>query len=901
MKLRKILLLSSLTVATGASTLALAQYRGDMTGDDRLTMEDVAALVSALHDGTALAAVADVNADGTVDARDVAALADIVLGKTAPTTVPVDTEFDGTITVTFDGATATVSGLPTDGSITATVNGADVVITNNDTENEVTTILKGASTSGSFMYNGDYKTTVVLDGLQLKGSTAEAINVKCGKRVALQLSDGTVNSLEDASTDGTQKGAFHTKGHLEISGGGTLNLTGNVKHALSTKEYLEIKKTVGTINVLKAAGDGIHAGQYFQQNGGTLIIDHVGGDGIQAEALLDETKDCDGQIIVKGGSISVTTSATDVAAMKSDALMTIMGGTFNFTTTGAGNKALKSKAELNITDGQFTISQSGKACVEAGDLGYVTAIKGTDVNIAGGEFHITTSGAGARGISAGNLTVSDAADINIVNTGAGGTAADAVEVTEKESGSSTDTDEDKSYKVYVSVPTSQQGGGRPGQTTTSAWSTVYLYNESGTQVATLTQKVTVNNTTFYVYDFGHSDSATYYFGAPNYSSSNGGWGGSSTSYTIRSATFTGPTNGQDYFYSISSSYSTSGTTRTYSLSNVTSQYQGGTVGGATSSDSFTAKGFKVDGNAYLLGGNINISMTGAGGKGIKVEGNYIQGKEDGSGPTLTVSTTGSSYGSSTSGSTGGWGGRPGEDSGGSSAKAIKAQGTVTLYGGESTITTATSGAEGLESKVAALGAITIKGGKHYFKCYDDCINSAGGILFDGGTCVCYGFGNDAVDSNYGRSGAIVIGGGNLLTYTTKGSPEEGLDCDNNSYIQITGKGNVVALGGAQGGGSSGGIGSATQGYVLSTSSISLSTGRYYTLADSSGKNLFTFSVEAAFNSTMTLITAAGMQSNGSYTLKYSTAAPTDATTSWHGFYLGSSASGTTSTASLTAK
>jgi hypothetical protein len=44
-----------------------------------------------------------------------------------------------------------------------------------------------------------------------------------------------------------------------------------------------------------------------------------------------------------------------------------------------------------------------------------------------------------------------------------------------------------------------------------------------------------------------------------------------------------------------------------------------------------------------------------------------------------------------------------------------------------------------------------------------------------------------------------------------------------------------------------------------------------------------------------------MKSSGSYTITSSTTAPTDATTSWHGLYLGSSASGTATVASFTAK
>ena len=227
---------------------------------------------------------------------------------------------------------------------------------------------------------------------------------------------------------------------------------------------------------------------------------------------------------------------------------------------------------------------------------------------------------------------------------------------------------------------------------------------------------------------------------------------------------------------------------------------------------------------------------------------------------------------------------------------MEVQGTATLYGGTSEISTKTDGAEGLESKTA----VYIEGGQHYLACYDDCINSSGNIYFNGGATVCYSSGNDAFDSNAGRSGAITIGNGAVLTYTSAGSPEEGLDCDNNSYIQIAGTGIAISAGGAQGGGGFGGssgstISNARQGYYFysSNSSLTFETGKYYTLADSSGNNLVTFSVAARVSSTLSLFTATGMVKGATYTLKSSTSAPADAATAFHGLYLGSSAVGTT--------
>ena len=281
------------------------------------------------------------------------------------------------------------------------------------------------------------------------------------------------------------------------------------------------------------------------------------------------------------------------------------------------------------------------------------------------------------------------------------------------------------------------------------------------------------------------------------------------------------------------------------------------------------------------GGGPGGGRPGGGGGGsswTNITGSYSQGLADGTGPTLKVTQTGSTYSSS-------------------SAKAIKAICAVTIRGGQTEVNTSNSGGEGLESKTS----IDIQGGQHYFKCYDDCMNSAGPIYFNGGVTVCWSNGNDAVDSNYGRTGAITIGNGAILSYSSKGSPEEGLDCDNNSYIAITGTGIGISAGGVQSS-ASGTVSNAKQGYCFTSSPSSYAKNTYYTLSDASGNNLVTYSFEAAFSNKCSLITATGMTSGGKYSVKSSTTAPTDATTAWHGLYLGSSAQGTSTViSSFTAK
>ena len=348
--------------------------------------------------------------------------------------------------------------------------------------------------------------------------------------------------------------------------------------------------------------------------------------------------------------------------------------------------------------------------------------------------------------------------------------------------------------------------------------------------------------------------------------------------------------------------------------NIETHGDGATYNGSSgTTDTYSSSCLRAEGNMEILSGNITLSCTGKGGKGIKVgtktgntyTGTYTQGNTDGTGPTLTISTTGAQI------STGGGGGwpppGPGGGSSSGSAKAIKMGGLATINGGSTTITTTKSGAEGLESKTA----INIEGGQHYFHCYDDCINSSGNITFNSGVTVCFSNGNDAVDSNAGHAGAITIGNGVAFAYTTKGSPEEGFDCDNNNYIRITGTGIGISAGGSQGGGwppggggSGGTITNPAQGYKFYTNSYNFQAGRYYTLSNASGSggnNMVTFSFEANCNSTLALITATGMVSGNTYYVNYGAQAPTNPTTEFHGLFLGGTSSASTQAFSFTAQ
>ena len=139
------------------------------------------------------------------------------------------------------------------------------------------------------------------------------------------------------------------------------------------------------------------------------------------------------------------------------------------------------------------------------------------------------------------------------------------------------------------------------------------------------------------------------------------------------------------------------------------------------------------------------------------------------------------------------------------------------------------------------------------QCYDDCLNSTGPITFAGGTTVCYSTGDDAIDSDYAQSGAIVIDGGNLFAYTTQGPSEEALDCDDNRRILLR-RGTVVTFGGAQHP-EQRTLGSSQQPYYLGAALDDCRSGSYYSLIGPQGIPICTFRFDHDFPSTQSLLSS----------------------------------------------
>lgn len=358
----------------------------------------------------------------------------LTIGGTSYSTAAIDSiTVVNPVIITWSGTTASVDIPETAEGVSATVTGGDVVITNTCTTIEHEFVLQGTSSAGSLTYNGDYKTKFHLNGVNLTSTTGGAIDIQCGKRIDLLLEDGTTNSFSDYAA-GTQRAAFNCQGHLEIAGSGSLTIAGNCKHALRSNEYLFLKKSTGAINITAAASDGIHCGEYFQMNGGTITLSGIAGDGIQVETDATSDELLNGQFILNGGTIDLTMTAQDAKGIRLDAdatdativpHMQLLDGsiTVNLASTALGSKAIASDG--NLTIGSTSTSPTVNLTVAAGtytdpdteEENRATGLKADlTLTIAGGLTTVSATGYKSRGVRAATLTATGGT-LTVTNTG----------------------------------------------------------------------------------------------------------------------------------------------------------------------------------------------------------------------------------------------------------------------------------------------------------------------------------------------------------------------------------------------------------------------------------------------------------------------------------------------------
>ena len=295
-------------------------------------------------------------------------------------------------------------------------------------------------------------------------------------------------------------------------------------------------------------------------------------------------------------------------------------------------------------------------------------------------------------------------------------------------------------------------------------------------------------------------------------------------------------------------------------------------------DSYTSSCLKCDGNMEILGGNLLLRSTGAGGKGINSGGTMKIGLDSANNDDLILNVTTSGERITVEAGSGGW--WPGGEGEYANPKAIKADSNLTINSGNITVNctqTQNEGGECIESKAI----LTINGGNiEAYSKKDDAVNASSQLILNGGTYYVHSDANDGTDCN----GTMQINGGFFISNGSR-SPEEGFDCDNNQF-KITG-GTAIGTGG--------GTSSPTTS-VCTQPSMKINTQQGYAIQilKSDGTVVCTYKCPTftsgggggpgGGNSMVMLFTDPQLQTGQTYTIKYN--GTISGGTNWNGYYTG---------------
>ena len=247
-------------------------------------------------------------------------------------------------------------------------------------------------------------------------------------------------------------------------------------------------------------------------------------------------------------------------------------------------------------------------------------------------------------------------------------------------------------------------------------------------------------------------------------------------------------------------------------------------------DYSACSGIKADSVININGGELNIKSTGTGGKGLNCDDEI--NINDG---VVRIITTGK---------------RQKDSKGSVSPKGIKADGNITVSGGQTQVRLEGTGdgTEGIESK----SEIHIEAGTVESYSYDDAINSAGNLYIDGGYVYARSYNNDAIDANKNLyiNGGVVIAEG-------AGQPECGLDAAEQYKAYING-GTVIAIGG--------GMQAIDSSSKQASIAISASMGMKVGILDGS-KAILAYTTPSSNSGTALMISSPSFKSGSSYTLR----------------------------------
>lgn len=320
------------------------------------------------------------------------------------------------------------------------------------------------------------KVRIILKNATVSNTSGPAIYIEKADKVFITACEGTVNTLSDGTSytgdfkDTNIDGAIFSKTDLTLNGEGTLNITGNCKCgvvskddliicrlnltvkstgcALEGKDCVKIKDAAITVS---AGGDGIRSTNTEKSNKGFVYIETgniditSGNDGIQAATVL---KAANGGIKITAGG-----GAADTKQNSGGRNMPGFGGRTQTTDDEESTKGLKAGSLIVIDEGGFEVSSKEDSFHSNGDI-----------EINGGSF---TAAAGEDGFHADNNLIINGGSITVSQSYEGlegqkvTVTGDHIDITASDDGINA-----------AGSSSSSSTGGRPGSSDSNALITI---------------------------------------------------------------------------------------------------------------------------------------------------------------------------------------------------------------------------------------------------------------------------------------------------------------------------------------------------------------------------------------------------------------------------------------------
>jgi hypothetical protein len=279
--------------------------------------------------------------------------------------VSVDTA--GMISIVWSGNTASIRNPYPSDSIEVTATGGHVTVKSQATGmNNVVYNLSGACADGSLLFS-KLSTPVVLrlDGVNLTTVGGASINIDKNQNALIHMVAGTSNSFTDCDSN-VDKSVVYGKGSLTLQGSGSIAVTSHFANGLQGKRGVIVNGGNVSVAVTADTKKGIKSDYDFVMNGGTVKVTASGSVAIDTSADYEtgydfsyctgiKSGDIDdgsvGNIIVNGGSLSVTCPASNAGGrcLSSDYNIVFNGGNTVLTTAGSG--ACVGGTGVNAVDG----------------------------------------------------------------------------------------------------------------------------------------------------------------------------------------------------------------------------------------------------------------------------------------------------------------------------------------------------------------------------------------------------------------------------------------------------------------------------------------------------------------------------------------------------------------------